>query len=463
MAQFGSIGKFKLLILLLLPTFNVLHSQQVIDSIVTFGYYTNGDSIRTIKFDYEYNEAWQQTAYTFYGWNPLTNCWEGSIIPCESCVSSDGREEYEYDQQGLLTLTKTFEWSVTSLRWEITSKSEHSYDLNRHKTSYNLYMWDRSLNGWSHYFQMDFGYDDSGNTISRFDYQWLAESNSWLHLSHYEWEYEQNGSKTAEIRFKWNNSSEEWLNFKRKEWTYDSTGRLKELSTYQWTQTGEGFTWNPTELIKYTNESDTFGNIILAIQADWISDHWRILQREEYTYNSMGQMVLHVLKKLKGGTLEEYIRSEREYDINGNLIHETSTGMMARVAGHVLPEKYKVIRTFDHYGNISFAKWNWWNPNSQTFDPNGIDYYYYHPSSNGKSVIDLPGISLFPNPVNDILFFEGLDRPIDIRIYSMQGNLVYHMGQGDNSVNLSGLAPGSYLVLVLQEGRLPYRNIIVKN
>ena len=63
-------------------------------------------------------------------------------------------------------------------------------------------------------------------------------------------------------------------------------------------------------------------------------------------------------------------------------------------------------------------------------------------------------ISFYPNPVSRNLFFSGTG---EIKIYSMQGKLMYTSTINSEGIDVSGWAPGLYVAHTLNE-----RSMIVK-
>ncbi|MBN1338503.1 MAG: T9SS type A sorting domain-containing protein [Bacteroidales bacterium] len=88
----------------------------------------------------------------------------------------------------------------------------------------------------------------------------------------------------------------------------------------------------------------------------------------------------------------------------------------------------------------------------------------HNPSATGirQPVTDNPGISIFPNPSDGILWLKFRSSEASVAIYTMQGSLVRTfefsgLKEGDNSVRIDiskePLTPGIYIAVVLNEGR----------
>lgn len=71
--------------------------------------------------------------------------------------------------------------------------------------------------------------------------------------------------------------------------------------------------------------------------------------------------------------------------------------------------------------------------------------------------VELSELSLWPNPVRDILNIGPLDRPMRLVLYNALGEEVLHqrLGQGGAQVALNGLPRGAYLAEFRDEGGVP--------
>jgi hypothetical protein len=59
-----------------------------------------------------------------------------------------------------------------------------------------------------------------------------------------------------------------------------------------------------------------------------------------------------------------------------------------------------------------------------------------------------PTISVYPNPVSDILYLSTIDRIEKIEIYDLSGRLIKSILTSDNRINIETLVKGMYLLKV---------------
>ena len=71
-------------------------------------------------------------------------------------------------------------------------------------------------------------------------------------------------------------------------------------------------------------------------------------------------------------------------------------------------------------------------------------------------------ICAFPNPTSDIITITGLTEPVQVKIYSIQGQLVKSANQVQNTIDVSDLVEGIYILnLTSNKGRI-VRKIVVE-
>ncbi len=80
------------------------------------------------------------------------------------------------------------------------------------------------------------------------------------------------------------------------------------------------------------------------------------------------------------------------------------------------------------------------------------------------TIVDAPTISVYPNPVKEKLFIEGIDSPnVQVTIYSMQGKVVQkeRLSQNQHHLNIQ-LPSGMYVVKIDSENRSAVQRVIVE-
>ena len=81
----------------------------------------------------------------------------------------------------------------------------------------------------------------------------------------------------------------------------------------------------------------------------------------------------------------------------------------------------------------------------------------------GISMIDSDIISIFPNPVENVLNINGLSTNLAVKIYNITGGVVFEKKNVNNSINISELAKGTYLIQLYNHNELLFSKKILKN
>ncbi|NNK55261.1 MAG: T9SS type A sorting domain-containing protein [Flavobacteriaceae bacterium] len=71
------------------------------------------------------------------------------------------------------------------------------------------------------------------------------------------------------------------------------------------------------------------------------------------------------------------------------------------------------------------------------------------------------GVTLYPNPANDLIYITGNDDSLDFEIYSMQGSMVAK-GKADEEINVSHLPSGIYIVKLFDRKAASYHRVLIQ-
>jgi hypothetical protein len=444
-----------------------LGAQMLLDSIVTYAYTSDRDSANTHKIANEYNGAGQLTSNSIYYWNTDTNRWEGWQFACEECSSYRGRYEYSYDEKGYLVSTSSFYWDIFKHEWVKgnTGRTEDGYDDRGNNVSIIYSIWNAAKNEWDPYLGYEFAYDEAGRIICKTTYDTYPTPQIWHPLQKILYTFDGKGRSTQEITQRWNDTARDWANERKTEWYYDSVDIRSEYSYFSWKRPGTNYTWVEDERHRIYNEYDQAGNRVLASETVRTpSMAWVPFKKEEWAYNSSGQMVLSLISNYQSpGKWTEDFRSEWVYNTEGRLILETLTGAQVRWPGGMpLRRMARTIRSLDFNGNTTRVIWFYWDAVTKSYLFISTDYYFYHSTSTGyQETMNVP-IQVYPNPTSGILHLSGLSQPTEVKIYSMQGMLLRSINHAGVSVDISDLSPGAYLILISASGHPPFRTMLIK-
>jgi hypothetical protein len=89
--------------------------------------------------------------------------------------------------------------------------------------------------------------------------------------------------------------------------------------------------------------------------------------------------------------------------------------------------------------------------------------HYYYQSSSSEVITVADGTQrIFPNPTSGILNIDGLTGPARVKVYSLQGQLLKAIEQVKNTIDISDLPAGVYILNLATGNKIPLRKRVVK-
>lgn len=251
--------------------------------------------------------------------------------------------------------------------------------------------------------------------------------------------FDGNGNMITSTGYSWDGGTSQWVNEWKDENTYDGNGNLIEILGYSWDN-------GPNQ---------------------WVSE-WK----PEYTYDGNGHMILEHILWFDPGTTQwvDDMKTEYTYDANGNPTQEVYSDYDLFNSQWVPNEKYEytynlsygladlIIPFLDFFmtdysenivnmplGYIDYL----YNNNTWEEDNNGT--YNYTEISASINVLSIPGIEIYPNPANEILFVD-LDKNtnfVKFEILNIKGEeILKQILQEDTEISIGHLSKGVYIIQV---------------
>ncbi len=273
-------------------------------SSVDFEYDTSNDTITSGgKGEFEWDEDGNKTLYAYYSWNSTDSAWVAkykyeyqydsignqnlntyysSWISTESTWVGYYKNEYQYDSDGNQTLRINYDWSTTDSTWIAEYKNEYQYDSNGNKTLYATYSWNSTDSIWVNGSKDEYQYDSIGNLTSHEYIYWNSTDSAWIADYKSENQYDSDGNKTLTINYDWNSTDSTWIADYKFENQYDSDGNKTLKINYDWSSTDS--TWIAD--YKYEYQYDSNGNQTLYATYSWNSTDstWVGSYKKEYEY-----------------------------------------------------------------------------------------------------------------------------------------------------------------------------------
>jgi hypothetical protein len=146
---------------------------------------------------------------------------------------------------------------------------------------------------------------------------------------------------------------------------------------------------------------------------------------------------------------------DMEYDSIGNLTNELTTQYSW---GQSTAMK-----------NIYEYNYNGTRKSKTTYEPINSSWfltyqylYYYSPGITAATYIENQKFKIFPNPVNDVLYIEGLSSDKEIEILTCDGKVLSSMLY-NNAVHVNYLPAGLYIIKIKENDKPPCSRIFIKN
>ncbi|MCO6487906.1 MAG: T9SS type A sorting domain-containing protein [Phaeodactylibacter sp.] len=403
--------------------------------------------------------------------------------------------EYTYDERNNMLERLTRGWDGTL--WVRSWREVNTYNADNQRTSSTDERWDGA--GWDHENgdrQILIEYNEDGNITLFHRRTW--QDGEWLDWYKYVLAYDpitgnlasetflfspsmpgnlendyrtlftaydSEGNALLLIGQSWENG--EWVTMERQSREYDDDGRL----ILQLFQVPDGQNWIDNSRIIYDYNSE--GLITSQTGQYWEADaqSWAFEYRIEYEYNNNGDLTLFVYSHWDEDTaswLGDY-RYINEYDANFNLTLRWYQYWNHYVGFWENSERY--IYTPDANGNTSTREYHSWSVDENTWQKRYHITYYYEVFVGTEEIsIDPSAVAISPNPGSglfriqlDAEAFPGAE--VEISAFNLTGQPARSLwvARAGNTLDLdlSGLAGGTYILQIRQDGRVAVKKVVV--
>ncbi len=296
------------------------------------------------------------------------------------------RIKTEFDQLGNISLKTSESWLNSAWQMQIGEQRFYSYSANAIPDSLQINSWNTSTlqfeNRRKYYFQA------SGNSVSAVNTKtWNTD---WMPEKQY-----------ANLQFYSNYSSGDFLGW------FNNNRNAYEVQTFQ----NSAF----QNYEKGTIDMQYPGKLNSEHYQNWLSNAWTDSIKNEYEYNSDGNITEKRNYSFTNGAWFQYDGSHHTYDTDSD-------------------------------GNISIqTNYAWLN---QAFEKQDRIQFIYELFSGINEKADLK-FALYPNPTKDFVTIQGKDlNETEIEILDIYGQKVKNAVLQDNKINLKGFENGFYFVKI---------------
>jgi hypothetical protein len=471
--------------------------QVLYDSLLTYSFTSENDSIAASKFIYSYDASFNRTTSLSYRWDKVNSMWKNY-----------GKGEWAYDASGHQTLNASYSWNTAASSWSGTSKFETSFDQAGNQILYAYYsgwnnitntwvgsnknesefgdqkellkktnfVWNSSLADWGYQDKEEYQYGDNGKQLLMMGYFWNAEDNTWSTGRKVEDSYNELDSLVTEVTSYWNSYDSSWTSFLKFEFTYDTTTVTRWYNNWN----SNSSAWDLTS--KRETTRDMNGRTILEIyyKHDVITDLWTGTAKNVTVYDNHGNQtsVISYTWDPVGNNWLEVEKTDSQFDGEDHRIQQITsswnTGTSAWDVTYRLDVTYNAngdMETLSDYMydysigsrteyffnedgiKVSFKQYDGSYDNWTLF---GKGYYYWTPATVTETIDihpDKGSISIFPNPVGGSFRAAGFEGKATFFIYDIRGQIVFNKEISQNQeIDISYLTEGLYLVKVYSAG-----------
>ena len=435
-------------------------TETVLDSIITYQFSSENDSVRESKRNYDWYDDGEVKTRFQYSWDSENNMWINSR-----------KTDYSWGDNGVPLTFDVFLWDSENNKWGNYTHEEYTWDENEKVISYMSFRWDNELNIWFKSFKSVNTYDDEGFLIKDI-WETDTEDNEWQLYAKILYTYTEEGFNDTKTMYYRDDENTIWIETLLTENTFYENGLLKESVHYNKfdKQSEENFVlpsiptknddWDTS--FKEFKAYDEYDNLTLRIYSDWLDGQW-VNDSKSDMYYTEEQSPLYYIGFDWDQELEVWVnkwkweysyyengrretRAEFDWDI------ETNTWIGDRLDEYVLTEDDK------YHAIISYL----WDESSNDWAVDEKEYYY-RTIVTSVSETDEDYIRIYPNPCKDFITIESqMQGDIEIAIISSLGQLVQKIQTTGHrtTVDLQDVRNGTYILRVKEGNQTIVRKII---
>ena len=360
-------------------------------------------------------------------WN--TNQWF-DYFKEEYTYNANEREmtEIDYDKNGAV--------------WDPSGKYEYVYNSSLDVAELIIYEWNTTL--WAQVGKIEYIYN-AGKLTTLLIYEW--NTNQWVLFGKIDNTYDGNGNLTVEIISIMNVS--QWVALEKYEHTYVNTNRTV-LTAFEWNMVNSQ--WDNNWKDEYTYDGS--GKLLIEIDSYWENPQWVDYDKFDYTYDGNGNTIREI--KSVWNTTGNQWDENWKYEYTFNLAYDGSDLIVPLWYYGAYDYTYNNMVTVENFYDFIDPDW----VNSEKFIYNYSDY---------ESTLDIDdeilskSISLYPNPVSDILTINSETPLTKVEFYSVLGKKVKEINSDFKSIRTDNLSNGFYIVRIQSENGLTSKKLIKKD
>jgi len=266
-----------------------------------------------------------------------------------------------------------------------------------------------------------------------------------------EYTYNSQGLVIKETQYDLDNG--EWEEDEQSIYEYDANGNIVLVTVYDY----DNDAWVNDEKTEFIYQN---GKLSIKMGYDWSVSEWVENDKTEYNYDAQGDLIETIVFENNG---VDWMKDERHaytYDANHNCLSETLfdyddndedweiEGMISYTYDLTVPKSD--VAGLDNISDAIPSLNNKLTAIEETQYNDGmpqasLPYTFYYSETTGIGELNGSQIAIWPNPASETLNLnaEGLQQ---VEIFTIDGRQVMRLENGFETINVSALAQGCYLL-----------------
>lgn len=294
-------------------------------------------------------------------------------------------------------------------------------------------------------YRINIEYNDQGLVTT--EIIWEDIEGAWVGVYKFTSEYDAQGNLSKETVCL-PDENNEWFVYYYYEYNYENADETQILC-YLWNELTQNYELEEREVYHYENQLCTLYEVNLWDSADSV---WILWYKYEYMYFDNGNLKeeTYFESDVWGSEPEPISKSQYEYDShNNNTLTRHYMYSEDWVPKRQDEMEYDLNVPKANVAGLSFRYGGLYNDkmlNKRGIYPEDIKEYVFYYSNAGTGVAESAEsrMSVWPNPVSETLNLKG--DMTQVKIFSMDGKQVMNIQHSFESINVSNLANGCYLL-----------------
>ncbi|MEZ5103084.1 MAG: T9SS type A sorting domain-containing protein [Draconibacterium sp.] len=423
-----------------LNSFNDASVYQKLDSIINYTVNDIGDTIKSLKESFFYDEAGNLITDIDYVWDSNQLQW-----------ITDFKWELSYDNSNRWTTVVISKWSKEENRWKNNYKKEFDYDEFGNATQITFFKPDSSFNSWINDYKEEFAFNSNNKPVQQLYFNWNSNSAAWV--DEYKTEMQYNNEFLSNKVYYKPDSAGKWLFDYQAEYLYNNNNLLSQIKYFDWDSVTNSWINDYLNQYNYDIEENLVEKIYLGADK---SGNWLEEYKEEFEYNSSNHLNQYTLFQID--TISNLWTNEkkREFSYPYSVDHHHL----------ILPQFFFENEDKFDVNAIASDLVYAWNDEDQIWTATSKRELFFSDFEglvNSDTRENLVEFKIFPNPVSDILYFQTPfgQNNYTLELVNLDGKLVYQ-NSGINEIQVNQFSPGIYLLKISENNKtLATKKIVV--